>query len=81
LPEVLHFPDTCGLKFQCKVFLGKGELGQFGSTYRVESVVKQETGVLIYRASGEFVLQSKTEQKPEYRPTTAITNIEDKDGE
>ncbi|KAL3762711.1 hypothetical protein ACHAWU_001656 [Discostella pseudostelligera] len=60
-----HFPDTCGLKYQCKVFLSKGELGEFGSTYYVETVVKKETGESCYKATGEVVLQPKKVPRPD----------------
>lgn len=76
VPEVLHFPDTCGLKFQCKVFLSKGELGKFGSTYRVESVVTQETGILCYKATGEFVLQPNKGRKSKFQGGNVSSNIE-----
>ena len=68
LPETLHFPDTYGLKLQAKVFLSKGELGKPGSTYRVESEVKQDTtGVTCYKANGTFILEPIKFLKSEFR--------------
>ena len=75
LPETLHFPDTGGLKLQVKVFLSKGELGTPGSTYVTESVVKQEeTGRVVYKATGTFILNPIKFLATEFR--YAIANKE-----
>ena len=75
LPETLHFPDTGGLKLQAKVFLSKGELGLPGSTYVTESVVKQEeTGRVVYKAAGTFILNPIKFLATEFR--YAIANKE-----
>jgi hypothetical protein len=75
LPETLHFPDTGGLKLQAKVFLSKGELGLPGSTYVTESVVKQEeTGRVVYTATGAFILNPIKFLATEFR--YAIANKE-----
>lgn len=68
LPENLHFPDSYGLKLQSKVFLSKGELGKPGSTYTVQSEVKQEeTGVVCYKATGTFILEPVKFLNTEFR--------------
>ena len=75
LPETLHFPDTGGLKLQAKVFLSEGELGLPGSTYVTESVVKQEeTGRVVYKATGTFILNPIKFLATEFR--YAIANKE-----
>ena len=57
-PENLHFPDTYGLKLQSKVMLDKGVLGEPGSKYSVQLMVKQEeTGIICYRAKASFILE------------------------
>ncbi len=77
LPEVLHFPDTCGLKFQCKMFLGKGDLGKFGSTYVVESLVMQDTGIICYKAVGEYMLKSNEPLKSKLHLATNSKYVND----
>ena len=68
MPENLHFPDSYGLKLQSKVFLSKGELGKPGSTYTVQSEVKQEeTGVVCYKATGTFILEPVKFLNTEFR--------------
>ena len=56
-PENLHFANTYGLKFQSKVFLSTGEMGQPESTYVVEcSAVQDVTGVVCFKATGRFAI-------------------------
>lgn len=57
LPENMHFANTHGLQFQCKVYLSKGLLGANGSMYVVECIVKEDvTNKISYKASGRFIL-------------------------
>ena len=77
MPETLHFPDTGGLKLQAKVFLSEGELGLPGSTYVAESVVEQEeTGRVVYKATGTFILNPIKFLATEFRRAIANKDFE-----
>ena len=76
MPETLHFADTGGLKLQAKVFLSEGELGKPGSTYITESVVKQVTGQVVYKATGKFILNPIKFLATEFRRAIANKDFE-----
>lgn len=56
-PQNMYFPDSGALHLQTKTFLSQGELGKPGSIYAVESVVKQNSGVVCYEGAGSFILE------------------------